>query len=486
MMLRRLEAGALALVGFGALALWLAYPVAPTFDTAYAMVWGHEILAGHLPSFAAYRAPTEHPLWVALGVLGAALGRDGGRVVTLIGMVSLVALVGGLYRLTRLSFGAGAAFCACLLLLSRFHFAFYAAFAYLDVPYLGLLIWAAALEAARPRRGGIVWVLLVLAGLLRPEAWLYLLCYAVWVGREAQWDARMRMLALIVLPALLWGLVDFIVTGHPTFSFTFTTGHAEQLARQRPPLQVPGATLGGLDNLIKLPVLALAVIGIAIAVRSRTRAGYTALACSFAGVVSFVVTCLAGFAVVDRYLAFAAVSLLCFAGATIASAVAFVWRRAPKLDRRALVVAAALAGALIWTAVHFHPGGAARELRVRVQIEAQLRTILASDTLRAARRCGPVSVPNHKLVPFVRLDLGASINDVIARSDLSVAQNVTGGAALVMLGGNYVLYDAEYGPYGNGSRDPKSINYPPAGFHLALHTTYFNLYVNCASHARAV
>ncbi|MCW3024357.1 MAG: hypothetical protein JWR30_3679, partial [Conexibacter sp.] len=33
----------------------------------------------------------------------------------------------------------------------------------------------------RPRRGGIVWVLLACAGLLRPEAWLLIGLYFLWM-----------------------------------------------------------------------------------------------------------------------------------------------------------------------------------------------------------------------------------------------------------------------------------------------------------------
>ena len=41
-----------------------------------------------------------------------------------------------------------------------------------DVPFLALVLAAATLEAARPRRGLPVLALLAVAGLLRPEAWL--------------------------------------------------------------------------------------------------------------------------------------------------------------------------------------------------------------------------------------------------------------------------------------------------------------------------
>jgi hypothetical protein len=464
-----------------ALALWIAYPVAPTFDSAWSLVWGHQILAGQLPSFAAYRAPTEHPLWVAFGTLCAALGSAGPRAMTLVGVLSLLAVVAGLYRLGRVAFGGLAALLACLLLLSRFHFAFYAEFAYLDVPYIALLVWAAVLEAERPRRGGVVWVLLVLAGLLRPDAWLYLLAYAIWVGRDASWQRRLRLLAIVALPAIVWALLDLTVTGDPTFSFTFTTGHAEELARSKPPLQIPGAVLSGLLDLAKPPVLIGAFAGVALAVRRLPLSRYGApLALALGGLGSFVITSAAGFAVVNRYLALAAVALICFAGYLAAELLRVLTRRVRASRALVLATVALLAGAGVWSALHLHPAGAVSELQLRLDVESETRSLLRSPAVTAGRRCGPISVPNHKLMPLVMLDLGTrSLSDVLARSDGETAHARERGVAFVMQGGNHALYDNEYGPFGNDSHDPHSINDVPSGFHRVASLRYLSAYVRC-------
>ena len=47
----------------------------------------------------------------------------------------------------------------------------------IDVPFLALVLAAAAMEARRPRRGWPVLAALAVAGLLRPEAWLLGLAY---------------------------------------------------------------------------------------------------------------------------------------------------------------------------------------------------------------------------------------------------------------------------------------------------------------------
>ena len=87
-----------------------------------------------------------------------------------------------MYRLGKATFGWVVGLVAALLLLSRLDFPFLAARGYIDIPYLALILWAAALEAQRPRRGGAVWVLLTLAGLLRPEAWLLAGVYGLWIA----------------------------------------------------------------------------------------------------------------------------------------------------------------------------------------------------------------------------------------------------------------------------------------------------------------
>src|SRR5213596_251982 len=51
----------------------------PNYDSYYALIWGREILHGHLPSFEVYRAPTEHPLALVFGALMSLFGESGDR-----------------------------------------------------------------------------------------------------------------------------------------------------------------------------------------------------------------------------------------------------------------------------------------------------------------------------------------------------------------------------------------------------------------------
>ena len=138
------------------------------------------------PTSEVYRAPTEHPLAIAFGMVCSIFGQAGGRLMVLGSILSFVAAVAGMYRLGRLCFGPVVGVLAGLLVLSRFYVENLAAQGYLDVSYVALLVWAIVLEVERPRRGTVVFLLLAAAGLLRPDAWALSGVYWLW----CVWPAR--------------------------------------------------------------------------------------------------------------------------------------------------------------------------------------------------------------------------------------------------------------------------------------------------------
>src|SRR3954454_15402553 len=174
-------APALIALALATLVGFLVYPTYPNYDSYYSLLWGREVLHGHLPSFDEYRSPTEHPLAVAFGAALSLLGRGGDRVMVFFTEASFVVLCAGVYRLARQAFTPLVGLAAAGILCTRFDIPFLAARAYIDIPYLAFVVWAAALELARPRRGGIVWVLLACAGLLPPEAWILIGLYFLWM-----------------------------------------------------------------------------------------------------------------------------------------------------------------------------------------------------------------------------------------------------------------------------------------------------------------
>ena len=162
---RRRELLVIALLAAGAVLVWALVRTYPNYDAYYHLVWGRELLDGDKPSLEAYKAPTQHPLYLVLAALtGALAGSDADRVLVLFTGLALVALVWGVYRLGRAVFGTWPGIVAALLTASSLSLLLYAARAYVDVPFLALVLWAAALEAEKPRRGTSVMVLLALAG----------------------------------------------------------------------------------------------------------------------------------------------------------------------------------------------------------------------------------------------------------------------------------------------------------------------------------
>ena len=71
---------------------------------------------------------------------------------------------------------------------------------------------------------------------------------------------------------MLWAATDFVVTGDPLFSIHHTDALAAELQREIPYSEIPRMSLSLLTEILKVPLLVLAGIGIVLAVRDRRRA----------------------------------------------------------------------------------------------------------------------------------------------------------------------------------------------------------------------
>jgi hypothetical protein len=474
----RWEALALVALTIAALAGFFVYPTYSEYDSLYSLLWGRELLHGALPSFDAYRAPTQHPLWVAICVPLAALGVAGDRVLLGLCVLSFVALVAAMYKLGKATFGWVVGLVAALLLLSRLDFPFLAARGYIDIPYLALIVWAAALEAARPRRGGAVWILLTLAGLLRPEAWVLAGLYGIWIAWGMPPRAWVRVGALVVAAPLVWALTDLLVTGDPMYSLNYTTESARQLGRRQSLLQLPGVTLRFLSELTKPPVFAAALAGIVLAWRMARERLLVPATLLVWGIGTFLLVSLRGFSVISRYVLVAAIALMLFAAFAMAG-----WSRLPRGHRaiRPWAIGALLVvlGGVAYTALTFNPRYVDRELTLRDSVRRDLASVLASRRVQDARACGPISVPNHKLTPIVRWIADAGAAGVVARTDPhETARQHRGGVGLYLIGGTRFLKHPAYGPF-DQTEDSPAIQVPPPGFERAKVGRYFSAYVRC-------
>jgi hypothetical protein len=168
----RRSAPALATIFGVAGLMWLVYrPWFLNYDARYALLWARDLWTGHAPEYTSAFAPTPHPLQTAVSSLALPFGDAADDVATLGILLAFGVLVWLAYRLGAELFTPWAGVVAALVVATRPALERDALLAYQDIPFAALVVGAVLLEARRPRRGVPVLALLVVAGLLRPEAW---------------------------------------------------------------------------------------------------------------------------------------------------------------------------------------------------------------------------------------------------------------------------------------------------------------------------
>lgn len=463
--------GALAVA---AVAAWALVPTYPNYDTYYHLVWGRELLHGGKPTFTAYAAPTEHPLYVALCALLGLVGGGADRLAVLVGALSLVALAWGTYRVGEAVFGRWPGLLGAAFVGSSFAFLLYAARAYVDVPFLAIVLWAAAIEARSPRRGRPVMALLTVAGMLRPEAWVLAGAYWLWCAwPPSARRSRLDLLAMVVVAPLVWAGVDLWVTGDPLYSLHATSDLADELNRRQGLADIPGSFVAFVVDAARPPVALAALAGAALAWRLRVRRGiHVAVALFGAGVLTFLATGVAGLSVLPRYLTVPVVAMCIVAGYGVLGFTTLPpgtlrewWRRA--------AIAAAVLGAVFVVVKAPVVNRLVAELRFIQGTHAGLRAILAEPAVRRDMRCGPLTFPNYRLVPDARWMLDLPAGRVGARS----AQRRERGVAIFLLG------PKELQRFGFSAGASTATNAPDPGFVRVAGNARYAAYASCGSRA---
>ena len=479
--LRVLERAALAALALGALAGMLAFPTYPNYDSYYSLLWGRELVALDPLSFQAYRAPTEHPLAIAFGALLTPLGDGADRVMVACAVLSFLVLVAGIYALGKTAFTPLVGFVAAALLVSRFDFPFLAARGYIDIPYLAVVIWAAVIELRAPRRHPVlVLSLLAAAGLMRPEAWLLAGVYWLWVvvRHDVTWRRRAIYAALTAIGPLVWVATDFAVTGNPLYSLTGTQDLAEELGRNKGGAAVPAALYTFLVKLAKFPVVVAGALGLALAIVLTPRRALMPLALFAIGAGTFALVGVAGLSVIDRYLLVPSLCVMIFAAVFIAGWTMLEpgsgWRRVWMTGAAAVVIFG-----IVFTATRVNLVQLRNELQFRGDSHAALERVLHDPAVQRGLRCGPVYVPNHKLIPDVRWILDRSESEVIARSSLRTKADPdppppSRGVA-ILVHNRPALFKQAFVTDNDESAD----NLPPPGFVRVATSQYYAAYVSC-------
>ena len=269
---------------------------------------------------------------------------------------------------------------------------------------------------------------------------------------------------------VLWVAFDWWATGNPLYAVTSTGAQAEALGRERGLASVPRAYVGGLEEVLRAPLLLLAVVGLAIEVVWRRGRRVEVPAALFAtGTAAFVGVGLAGLSLLPRYLTVPAITLTIFAGLALAG-----WTLLPREDARrsrwALVAAGVLVLGVLWAVVRVDvPGKVERELSFVTGIHDDLVSTLNDPAVRSGLACGPLSTPNFRLVPDARWLLDAPADEVVARS----RERPGSGVALVFTG------DRAAARYGRAAGVQEKTNRADDGFREVARHGAITAYAAC-------
>jgi hypothetical protein len=327
--------------------------------------------------------------------------------------------------------------------------------------------WAAAREV-EGRRGAAV--LLMLAGLVRPEGWLLAGLLWLWRWRRTTPAGRLRGLALVLVGPVIWFAVDLAVTGDPLHSITATSTLAEDLGRERGLSNVPGAFVTYLADVARPPVAVAGLAGAILAVRLLGwRRLVVPLALLGAGIVTFIGTGVLGLSILPRYLTVPAVALCVFAGYGVAGFTTLPARHPWRAPWRRAAVGAVVVGAVFLVVKLPSFGTLVDELRLSRDVHDDLRALVHTPQVRAGMRCGPLTFPNYRLVPDTRWILDAPRGAIGARS----ARRREHGVAVFTLGRTMLRR------YGFADGASPTTNVPDPGFVPAVRNARFSAFVSC-------
>ena len=144
------------------------------------------------------------------------------------------------------------------------------------------------------------------------------------------------------------------------------------------------------------------------------------------------------------------------------------------------------------------------ELRFRGQAHQDLTEVLSDPQVKAGLRCGPLTGPNHKIVPDARWIAGTAEGTVLAREwvdriehqerdaaparelkgerikhpdpdDLALARSTHDGGVAIVVTSRFAIFKHAW----SDRADNPLIQVPPAGFKRVKTTRFYAAYVRC-------
>ena len=379
----------------------------PNYDSYYALVWGQEILHGHLPDYAVLRQPTPHPLSTATGVLLAPFGTSGDRILVLLSLLTFVAFLAVAFFFVQRLLGSLVALLAVAVMLTRTDMELLALRAVFDLPFY-VLVLARRGARARPAAPGVagprasrpggspapggVAALGGLLGLARPGTPRPLL---------------VRYALLVAVAPVLWLAADLVVTGEPFYSLTSTREVSGEFGRNlglrrggEGDPELRGRPRPGRDGRRRRARACCSAPSIL-----RRRAALP-LALGALGLGTFLLIAAAGLSVIPRYMMIP--SLLLTLGVAVALG---GWTVVPDRGPRLVAIGIAVVSALVlaWRAPHV-----VRDFRtlngqmtfVEAQQNGLSQLLDAPRVVPALQSCRPITVPSHSAIPVIRYETG--------------------------------------------------------------------------------
>ncbi|MDQ2631513.1 MAG: hypothetical protein M3Y75_11180 [Actinomycetota bacterium] len=466
--------------------LLLLFPVGfPNYDTIYALVWGREIAHFESPDHGAALPPTPHPLTELWGALTTPLG-DGAITLTMIGAYVSLGLIGFfVYRLGALWFDRWIGGVAALIVLTRAPFLSNGLRAYIDLPYIALCLAALLVEAKRPRAGWPVLALLALAGLLRPEAWLFAGAYWLYLcfnlrptGLKRPHIERNRPVGSVVwlgvlalAGPVLWAVFDWVTTGSPTYSWTGTKETVETLERQTGPVDLVLYGPRRLGEVLQWPGMVGALGGVALGLAFLRRRSLLGVAAAALALLAFAILACGGLAILPRYTMLAAAILAIFAALSLLG-----WRLLepghPWRRRWQVFAAIVLAMFLAWLPNQWDLDSRVdTDLTNQARIEDDLTDLVDAGAFEPP--CGKIAVPNHRAVPRLAFGLDIKPTQVISASDSE--EGLTERGYFVAPASDFVIHNFILDP-----NDPTDPSFPvPDGFERVAANESWVVYRRC-------
>lgn len=471
----------------------------PNYDTIYYLLWGREIFDGMSPDYGAPLAPTPHPLYDLLGTVAAPLGDGAITVAIVLAYLSLGLLAWLVYKLGSTWFDRPIGGVAAFLVMTSAPILSNGLRAYIDIPYMVLCLAALLIETRKPRSGWPVLALLALAGLLRPEAWLFAGFYFLYLAlrftppaeghrlpglrlRDAGIDRNLILMACLTASGpVIWVLFDLITTGNALYSFTGTRETVDTLERDTGPLDVILYGPRRLGEVLQWPGMVGALAGIALCLTTMPKRVMVAAVAALLALIAFALMGASGLAIIPRYTMLAASILAVFAAASVLG-----WRLLPTGHRwrRPWQIVAALVVLLylVWLPNQYDlVSKVDRDLTNQSLVERDLEALVddgafhpPSDLVDEAsvEDCLPISVPNHRAVPRLAFWLDIRPSDVVsvAAADRQPTEGFFLAPARDFTINNFILDPGEPG---------RATKEPPPGFELVAGNRSWKLYSSC-------